>query len=277
MRKLLSANFRRLRKSKLFWLAAAFMFAISVFALINQYITGLEYGSTITLDNFIFGYSLIIGIFMAVFCSLFFGTEYSDGTIRNKLIVGHTRISIYFATLVTSIAAALFMCLAFLAAVCAVGIPLFGFLTIGLAPFAEILLGSILMISAVCAILTALNMLVTSKAIVAIVSVLGMILLLVFAINIESRLEEPEFYSSYAVLTDGEVTISEDPTPNPNYLTDTKRVVYETIYDILPTGQALQFSRMEAAHLWQMMLYSLAIVIISTGLGVPIFTKKDLK
>ena len=40
------------------------------------------------IDNGFFGCALFIGIVMAVFCSLFIGTEYSEGTIRNKIIIG---------------------------------------------------------------------------------------------------------------------------------------------------------------------------------------------
>ena len=40
------------------------------------------------LDNGFFARALFIGIILAVFCSLFIGTEHNDGTIRNKIIVG---------------------------------------------------------------------------------------------------------------------------------------------------------------------------------------------
>lgn len=277
MLRLLRANFTRLRKSRLFWLAMAFMVSISVFALANQYGLALEYNFVLSLDNFIFGYCIIIGVLLAVFFSLFLGTEYSDGVIRNKLIVGHGRVSLYFATLITSIEAAFLVSFAYLAAVFAVGIPLFGPPSATLPQIAVTMLGSIFMIIAVCAILTALNMLITSKAVVAIVSILGMILLLMMAINIENKLAEPEYYPAYALMVDGELTVSEDDTPNPNYLSGTKRAIYERIYDILPAGQALQFVRMEAAHPLQMALYSLAIAIISTFLGLVFFRRKDLK
>ena len=40
------------------------------------------------LDNGFFARALFIGIILAVFCSLFIGTDHNDGTIRNKIIVG---------------------------------------------------------------------------------------------------------------------------------------------------------------------------------------------
>ena len=49
------------------------------------------------IDNGFFGCALFIGIVMAVFCSLFIGTEYSEGTIRNKIIIGQKRGTVYLS------------------------------------------------------------------------------------------------------------------------------------------------------------------------------------
>ncbi|MGY3662454.1 MAG: hypothetical protein ACXAHE_00930 [Roseburia sp. 1XD42-69] len=46
---------------------------------------------------------------------MFLGTDYSDGTIRNKLTVGHTRTNIYLANLIVTFAAGLLiMCVWFI-------------------------------------------------------------------------------------------------------------------------------------------------------------------
>lgn len=276
MSKLLSANLYRLRKSFIFWLSILIMAGMGVFVLLSQYMDRFKYGYEVQLDNFIFGYSLLIGVVAAVFCSLFLGAEYSDGTIRNKLIVGHTRPAIYLSMLLTSIIAAVLMCLAFLVAICAVGIPLVGFVEIGALPFAMILLDSLIMVCAVCSLLTAVCMLVSNKAIAAIVCILGMIGLLMLALNIYQMLDAPEFYPVMAITENGEFSTNEN-VPNPNYLRGAARAVYELLFDILPTGQAYQFASMEAVHLWQMPLYSLGIVAASTLAGIIGFQRKDLK
>lgn len=49
------------------------------------------------IDSAFFSVAIYIGIILSVFCSLFIRTEYSDGTIRNKLIVGQKRSAVYFA------------------------------------------------------------------------------------------------------------------------------------------------------------------------------------
>lgn len=278
MSKLLSAGLFRLRVSKAFWLGLIFMFGMAVFAVLNQYFSSIEYGFETKLDNFVLGFANIIPILAAVFCSLFLGTEYSDGTMRNKLVIGHSRATVYLSSLIISIVAALLMCLACVLGVCAVGIPLLGGLQMALPQFLAMLAGSIMMVCAVCAILTAICMLIPNKTIIAIVSILGMIGLLLLAIDISTRLTEPEFYPPSMLITvDGVVQASDEAVLNPNFLTGTKRAVYEYAYDILPTGQALQYASMRAEHLWQMPLYSLAIILISTLSGVFFFKRKDLK
>lgn len=278
MRKLLSAGFARLKSSRIFWICMALMFGVAVFIILNQYYSYMENGITTRLDNLILGFAIIIPVIAAVFCTLFLGTEYSDGTIRNKLIIGHGRAAIYLSSLIISIIASLMMCLAFLVGICALGIPLLGGLRTALPQFLAMLGGSVLMVCAVCAILTAVCMLISNKTIIAIVSILGMILLLLLAIDVNAKLNEPEFYPSTTYISiDGTPQQSEEPMPNPNFLTGTKRAVYEYVYDILPTGQALQYSSMSAAHLWQMPLYSFAIIIVSTWIGLFFFRRKDLK
>ena len=276
MRKLLSANLARLWKASIFRLCILFMAGIAVFILLNQYFTAMEYGYSKQLDNFILGYSLLIGIVAAVFSSLFLGTEYSDGVIRNKLIVGHGRISIYLSMLLTNIIAAMVMCLTFLIVICAIGIPLIGTLSISPLAFTAMLLGSLVMVCAVCAILTTISMLVPNKAVAAIICILGMVFLMIEAMDIQQKLDAPEFYPAAAVLVDGEFSMSEE-YPNPSYLSGETRKLYELVYDILPTGQAFQYASMEARNLWQMPLYSLGIVIVSTFVGTFFFRRKDIK
>jgi len=89
MNRLLSANLICLRKHKFFWIGMSFMFAAGIFFPVNRYLDMKQCGSVNNLDNGFFGCALFIGILTAVFCSLYAGTEYSDGTMRNKIVIGH--------------------------------------------------------------------------------------------------------------------------------------------------------------------------------------------
>ncbi len=279
MIKLLSANFVRLKKDKVFWISMILMFCYGVIIALGQYKDSVQYGSEAeyNLDNIFFVHAILIGILVAVFCSLFIGTEYSDGTIRNKLVVGHKRTAIYFSNLIVSITASLLMCLSLTVSVSIIGIPLLGFMKADSLTILLTLLGCIVMTIAFCSICTVVSMLNQNKAIVAVVTIIGVFLLLIAAIVIKSKLDAPEFYDGYVFTDSAGITTSEDTIPNPDFLRGTKRAVYEFLYDFLPTGQAMQYIDMSAIHLWQMPLYSLTIAIISTFTGVFFFRKKDIK
>ena len=184
MNRLLSANFTRLRKSKVFWLGVIAMIGFGAFLPISNYMDEIrfreftDYEFTNPFDNVLFGYSLAIGVLCAIIISLFLGTEYSDGTIRNKLIVGKTRATIYFSNLMTKIAAALFMCLCYLGSVCAVGIPLCDKIDMEISLVLKIIAASLVMVIAFCSVCTMLSMIIQSKAIMAIISITSIFVLM---------------------------------------------------------------------------------------------------
>lgn len=280
MNKLLSASFARLRKNGLFWFGIIGMFAVAAYIRVNQYMSVVNYSSTVTLDNILFGYTLLIGFVMAIFSSIFLGAEYSDGTIRNKLIVGHSRTNIYFSNLITNLAAAFFMCLSFVVAALAVGIPLLGFLSMETGLALQLIFMSIMIIVAYCSIFTMLSMICSNKTTVAVVSILGTLILMMVAIDAMTRLSEPEFYSGISIM-DEAGNMDYTSMPNPSFLTGTKREAYQFIFDFIPPGQAMQVSSPDTdisiINPLMMPLYSLFISVVTTLIGVMLFRRKDLK
>lgn len=127
MSKLLSANFIRLRKDKFFWIGMIFMLAAGISFPVMRYMDMRQTQTINNIDNGFFGCALFIGIVMAVFCSLFIGTEYSDGTIRNKVIIGQKRVSIYLANFIICSIVSIVMCAMFFIPYLCIGIPLLGF------------------------------------------------------------------------------------------------------------------------------------------------------
>lgn len=268
MNNLLRANFLRLFKDKIFWLCAAFMILFGAFF-------PLKIGSDVELTNFFFVYTVVIGILASVFCSLFLGTEYSDGVLRNKLVVGHTKSAVYLSNLIACSVGSLLLCCMSILPMCALGIPLHG-APANVPAFLFLLLVSLMMTVACAALFTLLGMLVSSKANAAVVCILCAIALLALAVIVNSRLEEPEFYEGYSITTsDG--TVQEDTTPNPNYLTGVKRQVYEFFFDLLPAGQAIALTTCKAAHPVRMLLCSFSILAVTTACGLLLFRRKDIK
>lgn len=274
MRNLMSANFIRLRKSKFFRAEMAFMFGLALLIIMSQYTDFVKYGIAPSMGNVFFSYALPIGIASAVFSSIFLGSEYSDGTIRNKVIIGHSRVSIYLANLAANIAAALLLCLSYILAATAVGIPLLGPIDAKPSLFLLALAGTLMLTVAFCAIFTMISMLCSNKAAVAVISILLAGALFLAALYINGRLDASEYVSAYAMGPEGTKL---QQIANPKYLTGTARAIYQFFYDFLPTGQAIQYAIMTAVHLWQMPLYSVIIAAVTTAVGIVGFNKKDIK
>ena len=142
MRELLAANLVRLRKTGLFWGAALLHAAFALFR-IYTIVDDRKYGYETTLDEALFTFIMIEGLVMAVFIAVFLGTEYSDGTVRNKITAGHGRVRIYLANLLTVCLACLVFTAVYLLTTLAVGLPVLGGLTLGAGVIASTLLGTL--------------------------------------------------------------------------------------------------------------------------------------
>lgn len=279
MSRLLNVNFSRMWKNKLFWGEILCMFALGIFFVVTVYQVGQQTGEQMYLDSSLQGYPMLIGFLCALFCGVFGGTEYSDGTIRNKLIAGHTRWSVYLSSLIVH-AVEVFLCLvSFLLADLALGLPLFGGFMGDGRMIAIMLAGSAVTMLAYSAIFTLISMLCQSKTMGVCFCLILYCVFFFTAMNIAQRLEEPEMLEGYTYMTDAGVTEHEDPQPNHRYLTGTKREVYEFFNDFLPCNQMYQYTNtmMDVSDVGRLMLYSLGIVIVVTVAGIFVFRKKDVR
>ncbi len=276
MNKLLSANFTRLWRSKLFWLCTIGMLIFSAGFMLNgcRQAGRLMAEYNLVLDEYYFAIMPTIGILCAVFAGLFLGTEYSDGGIRNKLVVGHTRTAVYVSSWITAFAATLLMTAAWLAGGL-VGIPTLGIWEMGVPGLMTHVMICVLLAAAFSAIFTFVGMMSDSKAITAVVCILLFLGLLLCASMIDNRLSEPEMASGIIVTADGMQMA--DPKPNPNYLSGNLRKVYEFLRDFLPTGQSIMIANLEAANFLRMALSSVFITVLVTLGGICLFRRKDLK
>lgn len=275
MTRLISAHILRLRKSHLFWGALLFCFGFGAFMALMRYSEHVRYEIEVSLDTVFFVYASIIGIVMSAFTGLFLGTEYSDGAIRNKVTAGHSRYAIYLAGLLVNIFVSFTLCAAYMLSAAALGLPLLGALTVDFKITVFVVLGTLAMCTAFCAIFTLISMNSSRKATTAVACILAVFLLFAAALYINMRLTEPEFYDAYSLSVDGQLV--GESVPNPAYLKGAARAAFTFVYDFLPTGQSLQYSGLSAVHLWQMPLYSLFICIACSVGGVFLFARKDLK
>lgn len=273
MRNLLSANLLRLKKSGLFWGLLLSMFLLG--ALMSANYWQMNQWDSLPLDGAFFTYPILSCIVTAVFVPLFFGAEYSGHTIRNKVAAGLPRPLIYAANLLTAIAASLLFCAAYMAAVAVVGVPLVGPIEMDAAPAALITLGSLAAVAALCAIFIFVAMTCDRKSLSAAACVLGVFLLLFASIYLRSRLLSPEYLNG-SWNTKGEF-IPGEPRPNPQYLGGAQRAVFEVLYALLPTSQAIEFASQQTQDPYRIALYSVTVIVLFTGIGISLFRRKDLK
>lgn len=276
MIKLLWANFMRLKKNRYFIIGLMFTLVSGVFIPIMRYVDMKQSGSTNNLDSGLFSCALIITIILSLFCSLYVGTDYSDGTIRNKLIIGHKRISIYFANVFTDMLSALILFVLFSAVYICIGVPLLGFFETDIKIIILFVFTVITLLFAFSAIFTMIAMINSNRSVVVGVCILSAFLLIIAGIYLNSRLEEPEKISDFSYELNG-VPQWEGETKNPRYIEGTEREIYQFLYDFLPGGQIVQCTSMQAKNPYMLPLYSAIIVIITTFSGIIIFEKKDIK
>ncbi len=280
MTKLLRSELFRLRKTKLFWACAA---AMALYGL--AVCLGLSYsmrlnGTEIPLETvWIQGYGLsgfvaIPGLLLAALCSVFVGTEYSGGTIRNKVIVGHTRTAVYWTGYLTCAVSSILLSLIYTLVVLAVGIPIFGFFRASAVTLLQLVLCGTVMLLSYTAIFHLTTTLLQSKTAAAIVNLLGVIVSMFLCVYLLARIAEPATIEAMEIVRGEQVWKT---IPNSRYLSQTARAVCQFLVDLLPSGQSLQLSGMNAPHLWRMALYGGVIMLLSPLAGALAFQKKDLK
>lgn len=274
MRKLLSANFYRLWKSKIFWgeILTAFVSAgLVLFA--NQFegTAAIKYMDYPFFSQFIYN-----PIILAAFITWYLGTEYSDGTIRNKLSVGHSRWGVYSSNLSISMIVSLIFVI--VQVVVSLGIGLLVFEPFRLPPenIVAAIITACLSAVASAAVFAALAMNIQNKA----ASVIGTVALC-FAVMlvvsmVASALYAPEMVYEYTEKTATGLIYGPE-VPNPRYLRGTARTIAEWVNDILPQGQLYSVYSFDFERYLRWPAMSVLMLTVSTVLGYFSFSKKDIK
>ena len=203
---LLNANFIRLRKNKIFWILTIFSIGVSLCIVFAQYHQMIKYGDEIQVAQLLLNYSTLAGVVIAIFTSLFVGVEYSDGGIRNKIIIGHKRINIYLSSLVTNMIISIFYYILYMIMIVSLGIPLFGIGTVPISIILTKILIIFVIMMAYCSIFTFIAMLCSNKTITAIVTIIFAFGLMILGLFCYEILGTPR-YTETATIVDGETKI----------------------------------------------------------------------
>lgn len=277
MNKLLSANFARIWKNRAFQIAALLMVAMGIIFPVTAYEDMKRNGYIYTLDERFFCFAALIGVILAVCCSLFVGTEYSDGTIRNKLVVGHTRIAVYLSNLAVCAAAGILLCAVSMAVAAVVGIPLLGFFQGGAKTILLFSLCTFAGAMAYTALYIWISMVCSSKAVAAVICILCAFFLIFFSTYINSALQEPETWPAYVYASESGAMEEDSEMPNPSYVSGRRREVYEFLNDFLPTGQSINILQGTLETPGRCIAYDGIIFLAATGAGMLVFKRKNIK
>lgn len=306
MRNLLRANFSRLWKSKIFYLVVLAMAALAAVVCWSQWHDARKYSATVTVSEALFNAQVVFGIVAAILVSLFVGVEYSDGTIRNKLLVGRNRVDIYLANYISSATALVIVYVVSVAVGWGLGtlllepteIPMWQMWTAFGVGFGMVL--------AYAAVYNFIAMLLSNKTYTAIASILLAFGLMICGTYVQNRLDQPEFIqqlahtaaasgavaadyvemdahtenveTAIAVNEDGEISqMALETVPNPQYLSGAARERFQFFLDVNPSGQTMELAMLNIPHPGCVVLYDLGIVLIFGLGGVVLFRRKDIK
>lgn len=281
MRKLLSAGFMRLWRNKALYLALVGVLLLAVSTVMNgvRMVLADAFVFTRYLENFYFDTAVYSGIFLSAVIALFIGVEYSDATLRNKIIVGHSRTNIYLANLVFCSTVSLLLTVAWMLGGM-VGIPVLGVWVIGVKGMLLALLISVLAAVSLSSVFLMISMLLSNRAVSAVACISLSLMLVLAASSPYNALCEPEFQSGLTMTVEGVLKMME-PTPNPRYIGGALRTVYSAVVNILPTGQQILLANITSdegiANYPLQIAGSVLFTACTTGIGVFLFRRKDLK
>ena len=280
MIKLLYANFSCIIKNKLFWLCLLVMVGVPLYAVGVRYYDYHIAMESIweTADGLWFIGGIYLAVVQAVFVSLFIGTEFSEGTIRNKLTVGHTRSVIYFSNLIVCSTVSIFYHLIYIVVLFGAGSLLLKSWNTPMKTLMILTALSLITVIALSAIFIMLAMLIHSRSAGAVIAMLVAMAMLIGAMTLVSMLNAREYIDNAFVMNEVGEYVKSDPIPNPRYLTGVKREVYQHILNLIPIGQMLQFGNLQdVSSMYFFPLYAMIVVIVCTGVGLMIFQRKNIR
>lgn len=280
MNKLLFANLQRLRKNKIFWLGLFATMGYSLLQFLSTYQLFQKYeGKPIeqdwfVLENSVFCCLIIIGIAFSVVVSMYIGTDYSDGTIRNKIVVGKSRWCVYFSNFLICVGICLLIYILGILTSYVLGRPVFGEFVNSREKIAMYVLAGGVISIAYAALFNMVAMLNTSKVHGVVISILLSFGMFFLAVYLFSMLSQPEMIEN-AEIIGGELVM--DTIKNPNYPSGLQRKIYQFLMDFLPTGQAAQIANLQLEHPVRLFSYSILLTVGCNLGGYLIFKKKNLK
>lgn len=277
MRKLITANFFRIRKDRFSWCVVGIIVILSLVNVFNSarsYEAMADAGYILSLEDYYFNQAPLIGAFLALLISMFLGTEFSEGTIRNKLCIGHKRDEIFLSNFISCALATIALTAVWLL-ISALLFGLIGPLEMSISEFVGCILVAMGFAVSFAALYTVIGSLSSNKAMTIIYTFAVFIVFAIAASGLYDRLCEPEMNEGMMLV--GTQLVEMEPTPNPLYLSGMIRTVCEAALELLPTGQALLLSDVAVEYPVRAIALSVVFTTVTLLVGGMLFRRKDIK
>lgn len=332
MTNLLSAQFSRLFRSKIFYISLILMLGIALYNVVPEFFdfdrsvefhidpTGylthgyVSYPSEFTIRytellQDLFDYDFFDSIYnvrlyadyyfksnftfyliiIALMVSLLIGSEFGNNTIRNKIIVGHSRTSIYISNLIVCVTGGviiqvfyilvtyipmLILYFKYKSAGCSVY--LFGFTFKENFVFQLFGLVIIILYSSIFMMITMITPLRTYAAMI---SLLVVITLAIVCLGVEQTLYEADMYELFYPMYDPLWRSIDDlEIARVETLSGFKREFYHLLDDVLPICQTFILSSSDKIppRTFLYIAYDLGITAVTTTLGIALFNRKEI-
>lgn len=277
MNRLLRVLVKRLVRDKIFLLAVTITFALSLFISLTNAPDMAEWakaGEKYSLESCYYNLAPLLGLIYASFVSLFLGVEHSDGTLRNKLIAGHSRNRVFISLFIASFVGCLTIMTAWLIGGLS-GLFYFDGFALGLKNYVLYAMVAVCGALLYAAVFTAMSVLIPNKAVSAVATLILWFVFLFIGSMIVNALNAPEM--TYDYVLQGNAWVPGEPFPNPNYVSGMKRYILETLSHIIPVCPAIRMDSVELDKPVLDIVYSLATSAVILWIGCSSFRKKDLK
>lgn len=275
MRRLIRADLHNLFKDKTFLIISVFSFVLGVFMPLMGFKNKIMYDEITVFEDGFFIFLSVFALLIPTSVSFFVGKSFDWGTLRNKICVGHSRINIYFSFLITSLIGTTILIALYFIPYLVLGSFMLEAMDIPLRAFILFLLTSILVLFSLTALSVAIVENIESRVVsMAITMVVVIALLMVGTIAVQ-MLMEPEMITNSMTMMDGEFVFA-DPYPNPRYVKERQRWIWELMRDSILGGQIHQITALECNWV-SVSLYSVISGILCSFIGYILFNRKDLK
>lgn len=286
MSNLLRAEFSRLFHNLLFWLCIAVSILLGIGLVGLRYLDVVSYqniyasmtASYLSVDDLLFVGGIYLIFVSATFIGVFQGTEYSEGTLRSKIITGHKRHHILLSKLIVCYTACSIYHLLYIFPSLLSGMILLNGTMLGAKIIFTNTLISLCAVLALASILVFCTILAQNKAIGAVTCLLLTIIMLFSAMSIDQKLRAPEYYEAYSFIDEESGDVIYVPREkNAKYLSGIKRQIYSLLNDMLPVSQLYRVGTVDSSVTLYLIIYDGFTIFITAGLCIIVFSKKELK